>query len=133
MVYGGFLSVCPIHLYFLFFISCSMGSGLVSFHSVVLDTLSVHFRCKILCKHLLMEVCIIVSVFCVLRHVSDPQGKTPLTYEFNILNFVLILICFALQIFLNMMNAALNNILNTKKLITYMCIVISLLFEHRAP
>ena len=48
MVFGGFLSVCPIHLHFLFFISFSMGSCLVIFQSVVLDILSVHFRCRIL-------------------------------------------------------------------------------------
>ena len=41
MVFGGFLSVCPIHLHFLFFISFSMGSCLVIFQSVVLDILSV--------------------------------------------------------------------------------------------
>ena len=72
MVFGGFLSVCPIHLHFLFFISFSMGSCLVIFQSVVLDILSVHFRCRILRRHLLMKVCILFSVFCVLRHVSDP-------------------------------------------------------------
>ena len=72
MVSGGFLSVCPIHLHFLFFISFSIGSCLVIFQSVVLGTLSVHFRCRILRRHLLMKVCIIFSVFCVLCHVSDP-------------------------------------------------------------
>ena len=72
MVFGGFLSVCPIHLHFLFFISFSMGSCLVIFQSVVLDILSVHFRCRILRRHLLMKVYILFSVFCVLRHVSDP-------------------------------------------------------------
>ena len=52
----------PIHLHFLFFITFSMGSCLVIFQSVVLDTLSVHFRCKILRRHLLMMVCIVVDV-----------------------------------------------------------------------
>ena len=52
-------------LYFIFI-------GLVIFQSVVLDILSVHFRCRILRRHLLMKVCILFSVFCVLRHVSDP-------------------------------------------------------------
>ena len=66
MVFGGFLSVCPIHLHFFFFISFSMGSCLVIFQSVVLDILSVHFRCSILCRHLLMKVCILFNVFCVL-------------------------------------------------------------------
>ena len=55
-------------------------------------------------RHLLMKVCINFSVFCVLCHVSDPQSKTALTFEFNIFSLVLILICFALQMFLNMMN-----------------------------
>ena len=50
----------------------SKGSCLVIYQSIVLDTLSVHFRCKILHRHLLMKVCILFSVFCVLRHVSDP-------------------------------------------------------------
>ena len=99
MVFGGFLSVCPIHLHFLFFISFSMGSCLVIFQSVVLDSLSVHFRCRILTRHLLMKVCILFSVFCVLRHVSDPKSKTALTFKLNILSLVLVLICFALQIF----------------------------------
>ena len=72
MVSGGFLSVCPIPLHFLFFIKCYMGSCLVIFRSVVLDTLSVHFRCRILRRHLLMKVCILFSVFCVLHHVSEP-------------------------------------------------------------
>jgi len=63
---AGFLSLCPIYLHFLFFISFSMGSCLVVFQSVTLDTLSVHFRRW----HLLMKVCILVSVFCVVRHVS---------------------------------------------------------------
>ena len=34
--------------------------------------LSVHFRCSITRRHLLMKVCILFSVFCVVRHVSDP-------------------------------------------------------------
>ena len=50
------MTVCPIHLHFLFFISFSMGSCLVVFQSVVLGTLSVHFRCSILRRHLLMKV-----------------------------------------------------------------------------
>lgn len=75
----------PIHLHFLFFITFSMGSCLVIFQSVVLDTLSVHFRCRILRGYLLMKVCILFSVFCVLRHVSDPCSKTAFTFEFNIL------------------------------------------------
>ena len=69
---GGFLSVCPIHLHFLFFISFSMGSCLVVFQSVVFGTLSVHFKCSILRRHLLMKVCIFFCVFCVVRHVSAP-------------------------------------------------------------
>ena len=81
-----------------------MGNCLVTYQSVVLDTLSVHFRCNILRRHLL-KVCIRFSVFCVLRHVSDPWSKTALTFELNILSLVLIFICFALQIFLNMVNA----------------------------
>ena len=48
---------------FLLFISFSMGSCLVIFQSVVLDTLSVHFRSKTLRRHLLMKVCIRFSVF----------------------------------------------------------------------
>ena len=48
-----------------------------------------------------------IRVFCVLRHVSDPWSKTALIFELNILSLVLILICFALQICLNMMNATL--------------------------
>ena len=35
------------------------------------------------------------------------REKTALTFEFNILSLVLVLICFALRIFLNMMNATL--------------------------
>ena len=84
-----------------------MGSCLVIFQSVVLDILSVHFRCRILRRHLLMKVCILFSVFCVLRHVSGAQSKTALTFGLNILSLVLVLICFALHIFLNMMNATL--------------------------
>ena len=49
----------------------SMGSCLVIFQSVVLDILSVHFRCRILRRHLSMKVCILLSVLCVLRHVSN--------------------------------------------------------------
>ena len=66
------MGVCPIHLHFLFFISFSMDSCLVHFQSVVLDTLSDHFRCRILRRHLLIKICIRFDVFCVLRHVSDP-------------------------------------------------------------
>ena len=69
---------------FLFFISFYMGSCLVIFQSVVLGTLSVHFRCRILRRYLLMKVCILFSNFCVLRHVSDQQSKTALTFELNI-------------------------------------------------
>ena len=54
-------------LYFVFYGNC-----LVIFQSVVLDILSVHFRCRILRRHLLMKVCILFSDFSVLRHVSDP-------------------------------------------------------------
>ena len=66
MISGGFLSV-----------STSIFSSLfhflwVVFQRVVLDNLSVHFKCKILHRHLLVKVYIIFNVFCVLRHVSDP-------------------------------------------------------------
>ena len=57
-----------------------MSSCLVIFLSVVLNILSVHFRCRILRRR---------------------------TFELNILSLVLVLICFALQMFLNMMNATL--------------------------
>ena len=60
--------MCHIHLHFLFFISFAVGNCLV-ICNVVLDTLSVHFRGRILRRHLLMKVCILVSVFCVLRHI----------------------------------------------------------------
>ena len=53
-VSGGFLSVCPIHFNFLFFVSFYMGRCLAIFQS-----LSVHFRYKILRKHLLRKVCIL--------------------------------------------------------------------------
>ena len=56
----------------LFYLRLFAGSCLVIFQNVVLGTLSVHFRCRILCGHLLMKVCILFSVFCVLRRVSDP-------------------------------------------------------------
>ena len=46
--------MCPIHFHVLFFISFSMGSCLVHFHGVVLDTLSDHCRCRILCRYMLM-------------------------------------------------------------------------------
>ena len=107
IVSGGFLSACPIHLNFLFFISFTMGSCLVIFQSVVLGILSVHSRFSILRRHLLMKVCILFSVCCVLRHVSDPWSKTALIFELNILSLVLIFVCFALQICLNMMNGTL--------------------------
>ena len=41
----------------------SVGSCLVIFQSVVLDSLSVHFRCKILRKHLLVKVRIILASY----------------------------------------------------------------------
>ena len=72
IVSSGFLSVYPIYLHFLLFISFSMGGCLFIFQSVMLGTLSVHFWCSILRRHLLMKVGILFSVFCVLRHVSDP-------------------------------------------------------------
>ena len=97
----------PIHLHFLFFISFSMAIYLVHFQRVVLETLYDHFKCKILRRHLLMKVCILFTVFCVLRHVSDRLSQTALTFELNILSIVLILICFAVRIVLNMMNATL--------------------------
>ena len=62
MFVAGFLNVCPIHLHYLFFISFFTGSCLVISHSVVLDTLSDHFRGNILRWHLLMNVCIFFSV-----------------------------------------------------------------------
>ena len=49
MSIAGFPIVCPIYLHFLFFISFSTGSCLILSHSVVLDSLSDHFRCKIRC------------------------------------------------------------------------------------
>ena len=57
--------MCPIHLHFLFFISFTIDSCLVIFQSIVLDILSVHFRHRILRRHLLMKVCILFSMFCV--------------------------------------------------------------------
>ena len=77
----------------LYFIS--IGSCLVHFQSVVLWTISDHFRCRILPRYLLMNVCICFSVFCVLRHVSDPYSNTALIFGLNILNLKLSLICFA--------------------------------------
>ena len=67
--------------------------------SVVLDTLSIHFRGSILNRHLLMKVYILFSVFCVTRHVYDPLSKTALTLGLSIPSFMLLLIWFALQIF----------------------------------
>ena len=68
MVSGDVPSVCPIHLHF----SSLFHFHLVNFQSVVLVTLSDHFRCRILRRHLLINVYNLVSVFCVLRHVADP-------------------------------------------------------------
>ena len=96
MVSGGFLSVCPIYPHFIFCITFSVGSCLVHFQSVVLVTLR---------RHLLLNVCIPFSVFCVLCHVSDSWTTTALTSELNILSLVLRLICFAFQIVLNKINA----------------------------
>ena len=56
MFLAGSLSVYPIHLHVVFVISCSTGSCLVLSHSVVLGTLSDHFRCKILRRHLLLKI-----------------------------------------------------------------------------
>ena len=64
----------------------------------MLDTLS---------DQLLMKVYILFSVFCVIRHVSEPQSNTDLTFELNILSLVLSLICFSFQIFPKMRNATL--------------------------
>ena len=78
MVSGGFLSVCPIHLRFLFFISFSMGSCLVIFQSVVIGTLCVHFRCRILRRHLLMKVCIVLvsSVYFAMSPIRRVKAKS---------------------------------------------------------
>ena len=43
------LSVCPVHLHFLFFILFSVGSCLVHFQSVVLGTLSLMKIISLLC------------------------------------------------------------------------------------
>ena len=48
-----------------------------------------------------------LCVSCVIRNVSGSYTNTDLIFELNILRLVLSLICFALQIFLNMRNATL--------------------------
>ena len=60
--------MCLIHLHFLFFISFFywLFFGSVPWRDVVLDTLSDHFRCKILRRHLLMKVCILYNSPCLL-------------------------------------------------------------------
>ena len=59
--------------------SCSSAISVhLLFVSVLFGTLSVHFKCSILRRHLLMKVCIFFSVFCVVRHVSAPGYKCPL-------------------------------------------------------
>ena len=55
-VSAGFQSVCPVHLNFLFFVSFYIRSCLVHSQSVVLGTLFDHFMCKIIRRHLLMNV-----------------------------------------------------------------------------
>ena len=68
MVSWDFPSVWSIDLHFLFFISFAMGSCLVHFQSVVLDTLSDHFTCEILCRPLLMKVCSTVCIVFYFMH-----------------------------------------------------------------
>ena len=48
--------MCPIHLHCIFFIEFSI--GLAYFQSVLLDTLSDHFRCRILRRYWLINACI---------------------------------------------------------------------------
>ena len=70
-----------------------------------------------------MKVCILFSVFCVVRHVSDPA----LTFELNILSLVLICICFALQNVLNIMNATLAFYILASSVPPFLLIVLAVL------
>ena len=70
-----FLSRCTPSLLYLFLClsaRCFVAYLFFSSLGVVFGTLSVHFKCSILRRHLLMKVCIFFSVFCVVRHVSAP-------------------------------------------------------------
>ena len=53
----GFLRVWPIQLHFLFRISTSMGSWLVLSQWSTLLTLTLHQMCKMLLRHVLVNVC----------------------------------------------------------------------------
>ena len=61
---------------------------LVLFHRVVLLTLSDNITFIILRMHLLMKVCFLVSVCCVILHVSELYSNIDLTFELNILILV---------------------------------------------
>ena len=88
---GDFLSMCPIHLLF-FFIPLAMCSCFVHFHSVVLVVLSDHFRCRILDRHLLMNVCIVLvsSVY----FATYPIHRITLPWHFNSLVISMIFLAF---------------------------------------
>ena len=82
------LSVCPIHLQDLFFISASMGSCPVCCHKSSFLIFSGHLMPRMRRKHLLTNTWILFINIAVSLQVSDPYNNTDLTFEEKILSFV---------------------------------------------
>ena len=85
-----FLKVCPILFHRLLLILTWTGSWPVLCHKSRLEICSFHRIPSICRKHLLMKTCTCLIRALVYLQVSEPYRRTDLTFELNILSFVLV-------------------------------------------
>ena len=72
---------------------------------MLLLTLSDHVTFTVLRRHLFTNVCILLTIYLVIFHVSELYNRTDLTLELNIFILVFSLITFDFQTLLIMINA----------------------------
>jgi hypothetical protein len=107
MLESGFLSVCLIHLNFLFMIGCSIGSCSVLSQTSSFLILSYHLMFRILLMQLFTNVCIFCFIVLFITHVLKPYNRTDFTFVLKSLSFVVVFMFFAAHILLSWMNAVL--------------------------
>jgi hypothetical protein len=72
-LFCSFLKVCPIHFHFLIFISLSIGICCVVSHSSLFVLVLGHHILSMLRRHQLTNICNLLTVSCVIFHVSQPS------------------------------------------------------------
>ena len=93
-----FLKVCPIHFHRLLLMLTWTGSWPVLCHKSRSEIFSGHWIPSICRKHLLKKTCTCLIRALVSLQVSEPYRRTDLTFQLNILSFVLVRSDLQLQI-----------------------------------